>query len=253
MTNPVSFVALPIKIAQEQKFKKVAVILIDIPAAAGQVKAIADPVFAKAGLTASYTAVKPGTPDMTPQVQAALSGGNQEFLIVGDPAFCISALKSLKTLSFSGPIIINSQCLSPDVPKAVPGGVDNIIVGTSESLDPDDAEVKLYDTIMAKYAPGQAPHASATDTAYGAIMGFVRAMTGATGDVTPASVVATFGSMAPQPMPLLHGSTFQCNRKASTLTPAVCTTGIAMVTLDAKGNAKKTEPIDATKYISLGS
>ena len=55
--------------------------------------------------------------------------------------------------------------------------------------------------------------------------------------------------MSPQPMPLLAGQTFQCNGKSSTLLTSICSTGVSLATLDAKGNVTKSENIDAYKYI----
>jgi hypothetical protein len=56
--------------------------------------------------------------------------------------------------------------------------------------------------------------------------------------------------MTPQPLPLLDGQTFKCDRALFTLTPAVCSSGIAIVTLDADGNPKNTEAFDTAPIIN---
>jgi len=252
VTDPLASLAVPIKLAKDTGVKKAAMVLIDLPAAVGPVKSIATPLFNKAGVSVSYTAIAPGTPDMTPQMQAALSNGAQQFSIIGDATFCISALGALKTLGFKGTIMINSQCLSPDVAKSVPGGIDGVKIATSESLDPKDPEVALYEAVAAKYAPGTPPHLSGNSGGYGAVMGFARAMQGfGAGDVSAATIAQTLTSMPPRRMPLLGKQTFRCDR-TTPLTPAVCSTGAVILTVDASGNAKNSVSFDATPYIKLG-
>ena len=94
VSNPLTTIVAPIKLAKETGTKKVAIVYIDLPAAA-QVKAIANPLYAKQGLSVIATAVPSGTPDMTPQIQAALSNGAGSFLILGDPGLCISEIKAM--------------------------------------------------------------------------------------------------------------------------------------------------------------
>jgi branched-chain amino acid transport system substrate-binding protein len=251
LTNPLGSLAASIKVANDSGVKKVAMLLIDVPAAVGPVQAIATPLFKKAGLSVSYTPVAPGTPDMTPQIQAALSKGAQQFTIIGDPAFCISALSALKTLGYTGKSVVNSQCLSADVAKNVPGGIDGVKVATNESLDAKDPQVALYEAVAAKYAPSTPPHASGNSGGYAAVVGFARATTGLTGDVTAATVQNALLTMSPQPLPLLKGQTFKCNHKTP-LVPAVCSNGAVILTVDAAGKFKSAEIFDSAPYIKLG-
>jgi hypothetical protein len=58
--------------------------------------------------------------------------------------------------------------------------------------------------------------------------------------------------MTAQPLPLLAGQTFKCDRKAVSLTPAVCSKGAAIFTVDASGKVKNTEAFDSTPYLKLG-
>jgi hypothetical protein len=53
-------------------------------------------------------------------------------------------------------------------------------------------------------------------------------------------------------MPLLGGQTFQCNRKAVSLTPSACSRAVTILTLDASGKVAKAEPFDPTPYTLLG-
>jgi branched-chain amino acid transport system substrate-binding protein len=252
MGNPLILLAAPIKLAKEDGDKKVAMVYIDLPAAAA-LKSIGDPLYKAAGMDLVSTAVPPGTPDMTPQIQAALSNGAQKFLIVGDPAFCISGLKALKTLGFKGDIVINSQCFSDDVAGAVPGGIKGVTVATIDALDAKDREVALYEAVAAKYAPGTPPHASGNSGGFAVVLGFARAMNALSpSNVTPAGITAAFAAMSAQPMPLLDGQTFKCDRTAAPLTPAVCSNGAALLVLDAAGKVKTVTGFDAKPYLKLG-
>jgi branched-chain amino acid transport system substrate-binding protein len=251
LANVLGFLAAPVKIAKDKNYKKVATVIIDVPAAVAPVKALQQPMYDKAGISVDYTAVPPGTPDMTPQIQAAASKNPDMFVVVGDPTFCTAALTALKTASFKGTIFINSQCMSPDLAKSVPGGLKDVLVGTTQALAAgQDPESKLYTAVMSKYAPGVAPFQTIRPNAYAIVLGFQRAMTGATGEVTSDSIRSTFGSMQPQPMPLLSGETFKCDRTLFKLTPAVCSTAMAVATLDADGNPVKMESVDTAAIVN---
>jgi hypothetical protein len=50
-------------------------------------------------------------------------------------------------------------------------------------------------------------------------------------------------------MPLLSGQTFQCDRQQSTLTPAVCSNGAALIQLSSTGKVVKSETFDASPYL----
>jgi branched-chain amino acid transport system substrate-binding protein len=251
LANVLGFLGAPVKIAKDKGFKKVATILIDVPASVGPVKAFQTPMYTKAGISNEFTSVPPGTPDMTPQVQAAASKNPDMFVIVGDPTFCTAGLTALQTVGFKGTVFINSQCMSPDLAKSVPGGVKGVLVGTTQALAAgEDAESKQYVAVMSKYAPDVAPFETIRPNAYAIVLALARAMKGATGEVTPDSVRSSFASVGPQPMPLLNGETFQCDRTLFKVTPAVCSTGMAVATLDAGGHPVKMEPVDTTALVN---
>jgi hypothetical protein len=75
-------------------------------------------------------------------------------------------------------------------------------------------------------------------------------MTGHQGEFTPESVKQSLESMKAQPQPLLSGQTFKCDRKLVALTPPVCSSGIAIVTLDADGKQKDSKAFDAAPIIN---
>jgi branched-chain amino acid transport system substrate-binding protein len=249
LSNTLGGLAAPVHLAAESHIKRVAELIIDVPAAVGPIESLGGPLFKAAGITVDFITVPPGTPDMTPQVQSGLARQDELFTIIGDPTFCASALRALNTLGFKGTKLVNSQCLSSDLAKKVPGGVGGVKVGTTESYDASDHEVGLYEAVLKRFAPGTAPHQSATSGGYAVVIGLARAMGAHVGDVTKVSVPAALIAAAPQPMPLLAGQTFQCNRKVFTLTPAVCSTGMAIATLSPDGQPQEAVPFDSSAIL----
>jgi branched-chain amino acid transport system substrate-binding protein len=252
LTNTLGGLAAPIQLAKDSGAKHVAVLVYDVPAAAGPVKALGGPLYKKAGLDVDFIAVAPGTPDMTPQVQSAISKGADEFAVLGDPGFCVSGLSALSTLGFEGDRIVNTQCLGPDSAKSIPGGLAGVKVATTESLDASDPEVALYEAVLEHYAPKTPPHVAATSGAYAVVVALARALSGFNGELTKDAIPGALAAAAPAKMPLLDGQTFKCDRKTFSLTPAVCSAGMTIVTLDADGNAKDSKPFDSKPILQFG-
>src|SRR5207302_1782841 len=124
-----------------------------------------------------------------------------------------------------------SQCVSPTSAQGISGGYQGMKEATVTSSDPADPDVKLFRAVMSTYASGTQIQ-EITPGAFSTVLAFARAMTGLTGDATPASVATTLTSMSPQPLPLGGGSTFQCDGKQISFAPAICTTGVLVTTLD---------------------
>jgi branched-chain amino acid transport system substrate-binding protein len=250
LANPVIFVAAPIKIAKESGVKKVAVLVVDVPAAS-QAKIIGDPLFKKAGIDVSWTSVPLGTPDVTPQVQAGISSGAQEFVIVGDTSLCVNSLKALKTLGFAGTVASNMNCLSDPSASAIPGGFSGLLVPTTRVLDDSEPDYRLLQAIAAKYSPGT-PTNDDGQASFGfvTVMGLARAMTNLkSSQATAAGITTALQTMPPERMPLLSARTFQCNRKAYSLLPAVCSNYAALQTINSQGGVAKTVLFDAKPYL----
>jgi branched-chain amino acid transport system substrate-binding protein len=250
MANPIIILAAPIKLAKDNGVKKVAMVYVDLPAAA-QLKTLGEPMFQKAGLRLLSTAVPLGTPDVTPQIQAALSSGAQQFLVVGDISLCVNTLKALKTLGFDGQVMSNFNCLADASAKAIPGGYDHLLVLGTQVSDPSVPDVATMNAVAATYAPGTpTDNRGQAVLGYVTTLGFARAMKNLKpADVTAAGISAALLSMSPQPIPLLPGQTFRCNRKISAITPASCSNGAAILTIDRSGKVTKADTFDATPYL----
>jgi branched-chain amino acid transport system substrate-binding protein len=245
----------PAKIGQLAGAKRGAVFVIDVPAAVGPTKALDPPIFKNAGInTLDVVPVPPGTADMTPQVQAELGKNPDIVQVEGDVTFCTSALKALKTLGYSKTIVVIAQCISANSAGSIPGGYGGMKEVTNYTTAPSDADVKVYKAAMAKYSPGSNPYASGvTSGGWAVVLGFARAMSGMTGDVSTAGIQAALASMPPTPLPFGGGITFQCDRKQVAITPSICSTGALAATLDQSGQPQGSfQPLDATALLKLG-
>jgi hypothetical protein len=156
----------------------------------------------------------------------------------------------MATLSFTGTRVLSPQCLSPDVVKAVDVSGAKLVTGSSENRS--DKEVALFDAVMAQYAPN-ASKDSIAEGGYIAIIGIARALTGLTATPTAASVTAAIGSMKPAQLPMAPtGVMFQCGQKIIAITPAICSGGSLLTTLDKNGNGASYTNLDTTKVAKLG-
>ena len=72
-----------------------------------------------------------------------------------------------------------------------------------------------------------------------------RAMTELSGDITPTTVNSTLASMSPQPLPLATGTNIQCNGKAVSFFPGICSSGALVTDLDQAGKPIAFKPFDA--------
>jgi branched-chain amino acid transport system substrate-binding protein len=188
---------------------------------------------------------------MTPQIQAELNKNPDQVSIIGNDTFCISAIKALRTLGYAKQIVVIPTCVSDAAKKALGSQLNGVVMLTTSSTDTSSHEVALYNAVMAAYAPGTPPNGSVTPGGYAVVLGFARAMSGITGDITPATVFSTAMAMQPQTLPLADGLTFQCNQKQVSFAPAICSTGYLQTTLDSGGNPTTYKPLDLTPVLKL--
>jgi branched-chain amino acid transport system substrate-binding protein len=207
-------------------------------------------MYKKAGVDLMTTAVPLGTPDLTPQIQAAISSGADEFFIIGDDLLCVNSLKALKTLGFTGKVAINTNCWQSSVAASLGGYNGALLVGAAATTNAD-AQVKLFHAIAAHYAPSIAnPDGGTVNTHYAVVLAFARAMAGISPtQFTSSGIAQQLKTMPAQPLPLLAGQTFQCNRKKSALLQAVCSNATVIETLAPDGTVTKSLSFDATPYL----
>jgi branched-chain amino acid transport system substrate-binding protein len=238
LSNPVAGIAFfPAGIAAKNKFTRAAMMVIDVPGATGPAKALGVPVFQGAGVPKlDVVAIAPGTADMTPQVQAMLGADPQVVHIIGNPAFCLTAIKTLRDVNYKGVISMISNCLDEVTIKTLGDKLKGIQVSYAAGEDPKDPDTVILKAVINKYAKDQKLEGTGTDVgAYAVVIGFSRVMKAATGDITPASVIATIQSAPALPLPTIKGATFQCNGKQVPGIAVACTGAYATAVLDEKG------------------
>ncbi|MYH72803.1 MAG: ABC transporter substrate-binding protein [Acidimicrobiia bacterium] len=251
MTNGLATLVGPAAVASELGLSKAGIIVIDVPAASGPISGAAPLFYGNAGIAVEIVAIAPGTPDMTPQVQAAISNGVEQFAIIGDEPFCTSAISAIQLLGFEGPVVVIGPCVGETSIAEVE--MEGILLIGLTSDDPADAEVALFLAVMDEYAPGALTDSIAR-SGYSAVLGFARALAGhPEGGVTTESVQETILAMEPAPMPLgPDGATFQCNRQAIALAPAICSAASVITALNSEGQNTGYRELDLSDLLSLG-
>ncbi len=233
--------------AKEHGVKKFAMLTIDVPEATQGATALGGIVFKNAGVGFQVVPVAPGTPDMSPQLQAAVSGGADAVGVTGDITFCTSFLKAYDTLALTVPKYVIAVCNDQAVIKALPTALKGAVTATTTGKDSDNA---LYAAIVTKYGAGQNIDPDATKSAgvaagVGAMIDFVRGAAGLTGEPTAASVLAQY-KKAQGTIFLSGGLKFNCNGTAIPLLPNICSAQFQMAVLNADGTVQSASSVDAS-------
>jgi ABC-type branched-subunit amino acid transport system substrate-binding protein len=236
LSNPLNPFGGAAIFAKENGIKQVALIVIDVPGAIGPAKQLAPLFFGNAGAQVEVIGIAPGAADATPQIQAAQAKKPGQYHVIGNPAFCGSVVKAIKTLGIDAKITGIDRCLDKTSAASIPGGYEGFVALTPANLDPANDETKLYDAIRETYGSGLETSPDVT-VGYQAMLGLIRAVDagGALTDFTPAGLLAAIKSMPAAPLPLAGGATFQCNGKQVSIAPGVCSTGGITATSDKDG------------------
>lgn len=198
--------------------------------ALASVQAMAEPTFKAAGIALNVTSIPVGTADASPQVAAGLKSNPGAVAIVGDSAMCSATLKGLQTVGSSATRYVIQPCMDASVYKAVPTELDGSMLFTTSATDGSDDEAKIYQAVMAKYAPSGAELGGAAASGYQSMLGFIRAVNaGISGqDVTAATVLKAIAAAKDVPLPLGDGIKMTCDGKQLPQMPAICSAGQAV-------------------------
>ncbi|MCU1401464.1 MAG: putative lipoprotein [Acidimicrobiales bacterium] len=210
--------------AKDQGIAKVALLVSD-NAAAG-VQGLSGIPFGKAGVAVNVVSVPAGTPDMTPQLSAALSDGAGETIVIGDATLCISYLQAAQSIDPDGKHGVIVTCVGDDVITAVGDALDGATLYGGGPENSDDPEHVLYLDVMAKYSPAT-PTTGFTGVGYQVVTSLVRGLAGLTGDVNAASVASTMKATKDIVSPAGFGQTFSCSEKP--LPPLTVCSGDALI------------------------
>jgi len=222
--------------AKAHGYSKFAMLVSNVPAAIQGAELLGSLVFKNAGVGYKVIPVNPGTADVTPQLQAAVSWGAKAIGLTGDVTLCSSFLKGYQTLGLTEPKYVISTCLDPSIFSTLGSELGGSYIDTTSNAT--SAEDSLYAAITQKFAPSVNgnPNASAGQ-ASGLIPVFslLDIMSGYTGAVTPAAVKAQLALSTTRTVPLSGGITYLCNGKAIPLLPSVCSAASAVGTLSSAG------------------
>jgi branched-chain amino acid transport system substrate-binding protein len=251
LTNGLASIAGPAGVAKENGVKKAAVLVTDVPAASGPVNQVGPVFYRNAGVELTVVTVPPDAADMTPQVQSAIQQGAEQIAMVGNPAFCTSALKAMKTLNFTGGIVLIPQCIDDTSAASIPGGYAGMKQITFTTNDPTDADFKAYGAVMDKYASG-VNKGGVAPGGYVVVTGFARAFDGLTVEPTAAGITGALSAMTkPVKVPLGGGITFQCGTKPVAITPNICGGQALVADLDKDGNGSNYKLLDTAELTKL--
>jgi branched-chain amino acid transport system substrate-binding protein len=236
--------------AKEAGVKKFALMANDTPAVISGANALGKLVFKNAGVDFEITPVPVGTADMTPQLQAAVSGGATALGIVGDLTFCSSFLQAYQTLGLTQARYLLATCVEPTTTATYGDVIDgSIMSGQGASTGEATTDEKLYAAMVQKYASGKGidpDPAVSTQESLGVIpmMTVVGLMDGVTGDVNAASILERLRAAKAVPLFLGDGASFTCDGSVIPLFKNVCSATTAVGTADAAGKLKDAKRVD---------
>ena len=231
--------------------KKAGIIVIDVPAATGPIKALATPYYQKAGIELDMIPISASVADQTPQIQQAISRGDAQFTITGTSAFDGASLKALKQLGFKGPSLTALTPFPKAVVDLVPGGVAGVTNAVSVTDDPANKDVQVYTAALQKYGVTDPPTGTTNQLGYATVLAVVKALTGVTTAVDAASIQTALSAMPkPVDLPLGGGLTFQCGSKPFAIIPNVCSSQILIGTLKSDGTVTKYDVVDTKSVLS---
>ncbi|MGD9796310.1 MAG: ABC transporter substrate-binding protein, partial [Acidimicrobiia bacterium] len=232
----------PAAYAAGNNIKSITSLVIGMPAAVDPM-VLAQAASKAKGITHEVVSIPPGTPDMIPQVTAALAKKPEMISIVGDPTFCLTAITALNELSYKGVIQTADYCVNAETWEPIPADVKTkVVVGASVAMGLPAGSNKdwdLYQAIMKKYASKEPIVSGVRGWAYQTVWALYLGTKGGgitATDITPASVAAAMKMAPAQPLPLAYGITFMCVGNGFRAGPAYCTTGALQTTLDKDGN-----------------
>ncbi|HEY6427642.1 MAG TPA: ABC transporter substrate-binding protein [Acidimicrobiales bacterium] len=218
--------------ARQEGYKKVALIVANVPAVVEGATAVGDLVFKAAGVGLNIVAVDPGTSDMTPQLQAAVTNGASAIGVAGDVTLCGSFLRAYATLGLTLPRYVVATCLDPSILDSA--SLDRVMRGSwlAGAGTASPAQDALYAGIVRTFTPrvNANPNASANVLAgMLPILSLAEIMRGYAGStVSPAAVRERTATLKAVPIPMFGSTTFTCNGTAIPLLPSVCSSTAAI-------------------------
>jgi branched-chain amino acid transport system substrate-binding protein len=130
--------------------------------------------------------------------------------------------------------------------------VEGALSGSPINLDPNDAEVKLYNAVIKKYYPTITDDVNKVGGAYVPTLALARVLQTFTGDLTADSIDQAMKTAKDVKAPLAGGNTFTCGGTVFKSLPAYCSISAFITPLDAKAKPTSFQPVDTTKIFGPG-
>jgi branched-chain amino acid transport system substrate-binding protein len=220
--------------AKQHGFKKVAFLVENVPAAIQGAQALGGIVYKAAGVDLQIVPVNPGTADVSPQLQTAVSGGANAVGVIGDVTLCSSFLKGYETLDLKLPRYVLSTCQDPSIEKSAT--LDKTLAGSyiTTSSKSSKADQKEYAAIIKAFLPKVSTNANVSSNQSDGVtpvLALANIMKGSTQPVTAAGIKAQIAAAKNVVIPLSGGLTFTCNGTAIPLLKSVCSSTAAIGTI----------------------
>lgn len=235
--------------AEDQGYGKFTMVVIDVPSASQAAEQMGGLVFGNAGVEFDTIAAAPGSPDLTPQLQAAVDGGAEAIGVTGDVTFCTSFLQAYQTLALDVPKYVIGPCVDTTVIESLGPVLEGSYLASTSSTTGDDAD--LFAAMVGTYAPDEDIDpdlvvSSGITAGVGSVLNLVRALEGLTGDVTKDTVMAQMQAATDVASFGTGGQTFTCDGSAIPMLPNICSAAFNIGTLTADGKVEDAESVDPT-------
>ena len=229
--------------AKQHGITKVAFLVENVPAAIQGAQALGGIVYKAAGVGFTVIPINPGTADISPQMQSAVSGGAQAVGMVGDVTLCSSFLQAYNTLDLKLPKYVLSTCQDPSILNSAT--LDKALAGSyiTTTTQASKADLATYGAIMKKYDPKASPNPSvSSNQADGVtpVLALAAIMKGSTQPVTAAGVKTQTETAKNVVIPLSGGLTFTCDGTAIPLLKSVCSSSAAIGIIQSGKSGKVT-------------
>jgi branched-chain amino acid transport system substrate-binding protein len=227
--------------AKAHNLKKVAFLVENVPAAIQGAQELGGLVYKAAGVGFTVIPINPGTADISPQMQSAVSGGAQAVGMVGDVTLCSSFLQAYNTLGLKLPRYVLSTCQDPSILNSAT--LDKALAGSyiTTTTQASKSDLATYGAIIKKYDSKANPNPNiSSNQADGVspVLALAAIMKGSTQPVTAAGIKSQTETAKNVVIPLSGGLTFTCNGTAIPLLKSVCSSSAAIGVIQA-GKAGK--------------
>ena len=247
-TSPYSFVFNPSSLAfvatavgyAQQKHTVLQFLGDNVPAVSSVYSSFVQPMAAKAGVKTGLTLITPAAPDPTPQVVAALSGKPGALVLFLDSALCATVPPAVVANVPSGgqrpTMFMSASC------AGTTGVAADVFTGVHvpDYYGPTgtDAETKLYEAVMATYAPKQSTTGDVA-AGYEPMLDFIRAVDASPVKLagTSEQVTADLRSAKNVPLALELGATATCDGEVFKAFPSNCSAVTVTKTIESSSTS----------------